>query len=114
MPTAYCPQATICPYASCGPAMRQIFLSGGMAMPEEQRREDDVDEEARELAPAGGRVSDERVAPRRVALEDLDDEQPQEPADDRGGEEQLLGPADLGPHGLPDEEEQAQGAEGKD
>jgi hypothetical protein len=33
MPTAYCPHATICPNASCGPAMRQTFLSGGMATP---------------------------------------------------------------------------------
>ena len=114
MPTAYCPHATTCPYASCGPAMRQTFLSGGMAIAEEQRREDDVDEEARQLAPAGRCVPEERVRSRRVALEELDDEQPEEPADDGGGEEQLLRPADLRADGLPDEEQQAQDAEGKD
>ena len=51
-PTTYCPQATTCPYASCGPACRQIFFYSRNFHAKEQTREDHVDENSGQLAPA--------------------------------------------------------------
>lgn len=121
-PTTYWPAPRVTPNDSCGPASSQILRQPGQRDPQEQRREDDVDQQFRQRRPhlehrLGQQAAGQRVLLAGAALHHRaehagTDEQADDARDDRAGQEQALTQARFDPHHLAGEEEDAETEQG--